>query len=69
MQYVRCEVDEGKAYTYTWDDIVFALAPGDRVMLPGNEVQPAPFEGRVIRLLDGPDKNYDGPYKSVLGRA
>jgi hypothetical protein len=65
--WVRCEVSEGRAYTYvSFEDP--ALDRGEAVRLPGNVVQPDPFEGRVLRLLDGPDASYAGPYKAVMGR-
>jgi hypothetical protein len=65
--WVRCEVGEGRAYTYvSFEDP--PLGPGEAVVLPGNVVQRDPFEGRVLRLLDGPDASYQGPYKAVKGR-
>lgn len=65
--YVRVEVVEGRAYTYqSFQDP--PLTPGEWVVLPGNEVHHETFAGKVLRVLDGPDKNYDGPYKQVLGR-
>jgi hypothetical protein len=67
VQYVRVEVDEGRAYTYT-ADLTPPLERGEWVTLPGNEVHASAFAGRVIRLLDGPDKHYSGPYKAVIGR-
>lgn len=68
MQYVRVEVAEGRAYTYTWDDEAEpALEPGERVMLPSSVVQDRPFEGKVLRVV--PDAgDYKGPLKSVLSR-
>jgi len=65
MQYVKVEIDEGKAYTYTWDG-EDALQVGDWVFCPGNVVRAEEFVGKVIRLLDGPDPHYKGPYKAVL---
>lgn len=65
--YVRVEVTEGRAYTYlAYEDP--PLRPGEWVLLPGNEVHSDSFAGKVLRVLDGPDKGYDGPYKAVLGR-
>lgn len=65
--YVRVEVADGKAYTYqSFEDP--PLRRGEWVRLPGNMVHQTEFAGKVIRLLDGPDKGYDGPYKAVLGR-
>lgn len=66
-QWVRVEVAEGRAYTY----VHFGETPlerGEWVRLPGNAVQAEDFAGRVIRTLDGPGKDYAGPYKAVLGR-
>ena len=66
-QYVRVEVTEGRAYTYqAFEDP--PLAKGEVVLLPGNQVQSRPFTGTVLRLMDGPDDNYSGPYKAVVGR-
>lgn len=65
--YVRVEVAEGRAYTYVARENP-PLEVGEWVRLPGNEVHVSTFAGRVIRLLDGPDPHYDGPYKVVLGR-
>ena len=67
-QYVRVEVDEGRAYTYkAFEDV--PLTKGDVVVLPSNMVQDRAFEGTVLRVLDGPDPSYPGPFKSVLRRA
>jgi hypothetical protein len=65
--WVRCEVGEGRAYTYVSFEEV-ALERGEEVVLPGNVVQRDPFKGRVLRLLDGPDASYAGPYKAVMRR-
>jgi hypothetical protein len=68
VQWVRVEVYEGKAYTY----MAFEEPPlerGEAVVLPGNIVQSGWFTGTVLRLLDGPSADYDGPYKAVVGRA
>jgi hypothetical protein len=65
-QYVKVELSEGRAYTYLWDDLLFALEPGDAVMLPASVVHNSTFSGTVLRVLDGPDPHYDGPYKAVL---
>jgi len=67
MQYVRVEVDEGKTYTYVWEQGP-PLEPGEWVRLPRNEVKGKSFPGKVIRVLDGPDPSYVGEYKGVLGR-
>lgn len=68
MQYLRVEVREGKAYTYTWDDEREpALEPGEEVLLPSSVVQDRPFRGKVIRVVDGPG-DYKGPLKAVLAR-
>ena len=68
MQYVRVEVDEGRAYTYTWDDEVNPpLKPGEIVVLPSNIVQDRAFTGRVIRLMPEPDTDF--PLKAILRRA
>jgi hypothetical protein len=65
--WVRCEVGEGRAYTYvSFEDP--PLEAREEVVLPGNVVQRDPFEGQVLRLLDGPDASYAGPYKAVMRR-
>jgi hypothetical protein len=66
VQYVRVELDEGRAYTYIWDGP--PLEKGEWVSLPSNEVRDKTFAGKVIRVLDGPDPSYDGEYKSVVDR-
>jgi hypothetical protein len=64
-QYVRVEVAEGRAYTYTWDQTP-PLVAGEQVVLPSNMVQDREFSGRVIRVLDGPDTDF--PLKAVVRR-
>ena len=66
MQYVRVEVDEGRAYTYTWDGTP-PLKRGDVVVLPSNIVQEREFTGRVLRTMTKPDTDF--PLKAVLRRA
>lgn len=72
MQYVRVEVSEGRAYTYTWDDRTGGkLQKGERVVLPSNIVQEKTFEGTVLRTISAEDvakDSYQGPYKEVLRR-
>jgi hypothetical protein len=71
VQYVRVEVEEGRAYTYTWDGDR-PLGRGDRVVLPGNIVHDREFEGTVLRTLTDEqvaDDGYKGEYKGVLRRA
>lgn len=67
-QWVRVEVAEGRAYTYR-SYLEPPLAPGEKVRLPGNVVRADPFVGAVLRILNGPDPGYAGPYKMILGRA
>jgi hypothetical protein len=70
VQWVRVEVREGKAYTYmAFEDP--PLEPGETVVLPSNQVREGAFQGKVLRLLDGPDTHhgYQGPYKAVVRRA
>lgn len=71
MQYVRVEVEEGRAYTYTWDGDE-PLSKDEVVVLPGNIVKDREFEGRVIREISAEDvarDSYKGEYKAVLRRA
>jgi len=69
MQYIKVEVSEGRAYTYTWDDVAEPpLEPGEAVLLPANEVRGSTFRGTVLRVV--PDAgSYRGPLKAVVARA
>lgn len=71
-QHVRVEVEEGRAYTYTWDDSLEPpLEPGEAVVLPGNIVHGREFEGRVVRTMTAEQvaaDPYQGEYKAVLRR-
>lgn len=67
QQWLRVEVSEGRAYTYQSFE-VHPLARGDRVRIPGNVVK-GPSVGTVLRVVDGPDAGYAGPYKAILGPA
>lgn len=66
MQYVRVEVDEGRAYTYE-SDLEPPLVRGDIVVLPSNIVRDREFTGRVIRVMEQSDTDY--PLKKVVRRA
>lgn len=67
MQFVRVEVEEGRAYTYKWDDSLEPpLEPGEPVLLPGNMVHAEPFIGWVLRSMKEP--GWDGEIKSVISR-
>ena len=72
MQFVRVEVEEGRAYTYQWDDSTEPpLEKDEIVVLPSNIVQDREFTGRVLREISAEDvakDAYQGEYKNVVRR-
>jgi hypothetical protein len=68
-QWVRVEVDEGRAYTYASFEEP-PLERGEAVRLPGNVVKSA-FTGTVLRDVH-PERiaqdDFRGPYKAVVAR-
>lgn len=70
VQWVRVEVNEGRAYTYmAFEDP--ALEQGEEVYLPANVVKSGRFKGRVIREIPTEkilSDHYQGPFKAVMGR-
>jgi hypothetical protein len=64
-QYVKVEIDEGRAYTYGWDGEE-PLKPGDQVVLPSNMVRNRTFSGRVLRILA--ESDFKGPIKNILSK-
>lgn len=69
VQWVRVEVDEGRAYTYaSFEDPPF-LERYEVVLLPGNAVHGGTFRGYVLRTVTDPEADYPGPYRAIIGRA
>lgn len=57
MQYVKVDLD-GKAYTYGWTGSE-PLKRGDRVVVPGNVVNPEQSVRTVLRAMPSPDYDVD----------